>query len=137
MSPPFERRLRRLALTRPACPTIRSSLSPEEQARRFRDDAPTTAAQAATIILDGVKAEKWRILVGKDAEFLDAKVRAAPEDAYSPAFYEGLSGKQSGRFSCHRVMLRSARHSWSTSAIVIVSNRAKARSQGDQWPARR
>lgn len=62
----------------------------EEQARRFRDDAPTTAAQAATIILDGVKAEKWRILVGKDAEFLDAKVRAKPEDAYTPAFYEGL-----------------------------------------------
>jgi NAD(P)-dependent dehydrogenase (short-subunit alcohol dehydrogenase family) len=62
----------------------------EEQARRFRDDAPTTAAQAATIILDGVRAEKWRILVGKDAEFLDAKIRATPENAYSPAFYEAL-----------------------------------------------
>ncbi len=52
---------------------------------------PTTAAEAATIILDGVKAEKWRILVGKDAEFLDDRVRTAPEDAYSPAFYEALS----------------------------------------------
>src|SRR5262249_52033453 len=32
----------------------------------FRDSAPTSAAQAATIILDGVRAEKWRILVGDD-----------------------------------------------------------------------
>ena len=58
--------------------------------KRFREDAPTTAAEAATIILDGVKAEKWRILVGKDAEFLDEGVRAAPEAAYSPEFYDAL-----------------------------------------------
>jgi NAD(P)-dependent dehydrogenase (short-subunit alcohol dehydrogenase family) len=62
----------------------------EAQAKAFRDNAPTSAAQAAKIILDGVRAEKWRILVGKDAEFLDARVRAAPEDAYGPAFYEAL-----------------------------------------------
>jgi NAD(P)-dependent dehydrogenase (short-subunit alcohol dehydrogenase family) len=62
----------------------------EAQAKAFRDNAPTSAAQAAKIILDGVRAEKWRILVGKDAEFLDARVRVAPEDAYSPAFYEAL-----------------------------------------------
>jgi NAD(P)-dependent dehydrogenase (short-subunit alcohol dehydrogenase family) len=55
--------------------------------KRFREDAPTTAAEAATIILDGVKAEKWRILVGKDAEFLDDRVRAAPEDVYRAEFY--------------------------------------------------
>jgi len=61
-----------------------------ELERRFRDDAPTTAAQAANIILDGVKAEKWRILVGKDAELLDQRVRAAPEEAYSPEFYEAF-----------------------------------------------
>ena len=60
------------------------------QEANFRDNAPTTAAQAATIILDGVKADRWRILVGKDAEFLDARVRAAPEDAYTPAFYQAL-----------------------------------------------
>src|SRR5690348_13953899 len=58
----------------------------EAQAKAFRDNAPTTAAQAAKIILDGVRAEKWRILVGKDAEFLDGKVRAAPEEAYTPSF---------------------------------------------------
>ena len=56
----------------------------------FRDSAPTSASQAAKIILDGVKADRWRILVGKDAEFLDEKVRAAPESAYSPEFYQAL-----------------------------------------------
>ena len=62
----------------------------EELERRFREGAPTSAAEAATIILDGVKAQKWRILVGKDAEFLDDRVRAAPEEAYSPEFYEAF-----------------------------------------------
>jgi len=56
----------------------------------FRDTAPTSAAEAAKIILDGVKAERWRILVGKDAEFLDQQVRAAPETAYTPEFYQAL-----------------------------------------------
>jgi NAD(P)-dependent dehydrogenase (short-subunit alcohol dehydrogenase family) len=59
-----------------------------EQARRFRDDAPTTAAQAATIILDGVKADAWRILVGADAQRLDALVRASPEEAYESDFFQ-------------------------------------------------
>ena len=49
---------------------------------QFRTRAPLTAAQAATIILDGVRAEKWRILVGDDAHLLDEKVRADPENAY-------------------------------------------------------
>jgi hypothetical protein len=61
-----------------------------ELEKRFREGAPTSAAEAATIILDGVKAEKWRILVGKDAAFLDDRVRAAPEEAYSPAFHEAF-----------------------------------------------
>lgn len=60
------------------------------QGEAFRDNAPTTAAAAAKIILDGVKAEHWRILVGKDAEFLDKQVRAAPEKAYGPEFYKAL-----------------------------------------------
>ena len=47
-----------------------------DRARSFRDEAPTTAAAAATIILDGVKAERWRILVGDDAHRLDERVRA-------------------------------------------------------------
>ena len=62
----------------------------EERARTFRDEAPTTAAQAAKIILDGVKAGQWRILVGDDAHRLDQKVRQAPEEAYTLEFYESL-----------------------------------------------
>lgn len=52
----------------------------------FRDNAPMTAAQAATVILDGVRAGKWRILVGDDAHALDEAVRKDPIAAY-----EGLS----------------------------------------------
>jgi NAD(P)-dependent dehydrogenase (short-subunit alcohol dehydrogenase family) len=48
----------------------------------FRDSAPLTAEQAATIILDGVRAGKWRILVGDDAHSLDEAVRADPENVY-------------------------------------------------------
>ena len=62
-----------------------------EQHRRFLEDAPTTAAEAATIILDGVKAERWRILVGEDAVKMDALVRADPEAAYTPEFYSHLA----------------------------------------------
>lgn len=54
--------------------------------RRFQEMAPTSAAQAATIILDGVKADRWRILVGDDVTRLDERVRAAPERAYDPDF---------------------------------------------------
>jgi NAD(P)-dependent dehydrogenase (short-subunit alcohol dehydrogenase family) len=69
---------------------------PDDQIRRilhqravdFRDKAPTTAEQAATIILDGVRANRWRILVGEDAERLDRMVRNDPESAYTPEFAE-------------------------------------------------
>jgi NAD(P)-dependent dehydrogenase (short-subunit alcohol dehydrogenase family) len=62
-----------------------------EQARRFLEDAPTTAAAAATVILDGVKADRWRILVGDDAHKMDALVRADPEAAYTPEFFAILA----------------------------------------------
>jgi NAD(P)-dependent dehydrogenase (short-subunit alcohol dehydrogenase family) len=51
----------------------------------FRDKAPVSAAQAATVILDGVRSGAWRILIGKDAETIDALVRAKPEAAYDYA----------------------------------------------------
>jgi NAD(P)-dependent dehydrogenase (short-subunit alcohol dehydrogenase family) len=63
------------------------------QAEMFRDRAPTTAAQAATIILDGVRTDRWRILVGDDAEQLDELVRATPEDAYDSSFMEQLRAR--------------------------------------------
>jgi NAD(P)-dependent dehydrogenase (short-subunit alcohol dehydrogenase family) len=62
-----------------------------ERERRFREEAPTSAAEAAKIILDGVKAERWRILVGADAHKLDQKVRGAPERAYDVDFFEELA----------------------------------------------
>jgi NAD(P)-dependent dehydrogenase (short-subunit alcohol dehydrogenase family) len=57
-----------------------------QRAVDFRDKAPTTAEQAATTILDGVRAGRWRVLIGEDAHRLDEMVRANPEDAYEPAF---------------------------------------------------
>ena len=66
-----------------------------DQARRFHDDAPMTAEQAATVILDGVKAERWRILVGHDAEVLDRRVRADPEHAYEAGWFQDFL-KESG-----------------------------------------
>jgi NAD(P)-dependent dehydrogenase (short-subunit alcohol dehydrogenase family) len=62
-----------------------------EQHRRFLEEAPTTASVAATIILDGVRAERWRILVGEDAGRMDALVRADPEAAYTPQFFDVLA----------------------------------------------
>ncbi len=64
-----------------------------ERARRFIEEAPTTAAEAATIILDGVKADRWRILVGKDAVRLDELVRQSPERAYDLDFFESFAAE--------------------------------------------
>ena len=61
-----------------------------EMGRNFRDNAPTSAEQAASIILDGVREERWRILVGDDAQRLDEMVRETPEEAYTEAFIERL-----------------------------------------------
>jgi NAD(P)-dependent dehydrogenase (short-subunit alcohol dehydrogenase family) len=63
----------------------------EERARRFVEDAPTSAAEAAKIILDGVKADRWRILVGADAERIDRRVRETPERAYDLDFFESFA----------------------------------------------
>ncbi|MBO0716725.1 MAG: SDR family NAD(P)-dependent oxidoreductase [Rhizobiales bacterium] len=59
-----------------------------ERERRFREEAPTSAAEAATIILKGVKADQWRILVGPDAHKIDELVRRSPERAYDVDFFE-------------------------------------------------
>ena len=58
--------------------------------RTFRDKAPISAAEAATIILDGVREERWRILVGEDAQVLDRMVREAPEEAYEAGVHGAL-----------------------------------------------
>lgn len=70
----------------------------DQMARLFRDAAPTSADQAATIILDGVRNDRWRILVGEDAQALDRKVRETPETAYERSFLESLQAEGFFRF---------------------------------------
>jgi hypothetical protein len=63
----------------------------------FRDKAPVSAAEAATVILDGVRSGAWRILVGEDARMIDAAVRAKPEAAYDYAeLFGGLEDPAAG-----------------------------------------
>lgn len=64
-----------------------------QQGESFRDDAPMTAEEASAIILEGVKAGRWRILVGEDAQVLDEMVRAEPENAYTEDFYDRLTAR--------------------------------------------
>ena len=63
------------------------------QQEGFRDNAPTTAAQAADIILGAVRADQWRVLVGEDAVVLDEEVRRDPVSAYEPAFVDKLHAR--------------------------------------------
>ena len=63
-----------------------------QRAIDFRDKAPTTAAKAADVILQGVRAKKWRILIGDDAHKLDELVRATPEEAYDEDFVKRMHG---------------------------------------------
>lgn len=61
-----------------------------ERAANFRNSAPTTSEEAATVILDGIRSSTWRILIGDDAHVLDLAVRQAPEEAYNPDFGDRL-----------------------------------------------
>ncbi|MEM7274420.1 MAG: SDR family NAD(P)-dependent oxidoreductase [Actinomycetota bacterium] len=61
-----------------------------EIANAFRNEAPTTAATAATVILDGVREGRWRILIGEDAAVLDGLLRDQPENAYEQDFVDQL-----------------------------------------------
>ena len=49
-----------------------------------------SAAEGATVILDGVHERRWRILIGADAVGLDRLVREDPEGAYTAEFMERL-----------------------------------------------
>jgi NAD(P)-dependent dehydrogenase (short-subunit alcohol dehydrogenase family) len=61
-------------------------MKPELQGKGF------TAAQAATIILDGVRSGAWRILVGEEAKMLDQHVRANPEAPFDYENYAEMYG---------------------------------------------
>ena len=52
----------------------------------FKNNAPLTSEQAATIILDGVRKEEWRILVGDDAHRIDDACRRDPHAVYEGDF---------------------------------------------------
>ncbi|MEE2778293.1 MAG: SDR family NAD(P)-dependent oxidoreductase [Acidobacteriota bacterium] len=80
--------------TRSTDDDIRAALA--ERARSFLEDAPLTADEAATRILEGVRAERWRILVGDDADAIDQAVRSTPDQAYEESFVERL--QEEGRF---------------------------------------
>ena len=62
----------------------------------FRDQAPMTPSEASTEILDGVRQDRWRILVGDDARKLDAAVRANPEIAYESLTLGDLTSSAEG-----------------------------------------
>ena len=51
-----------------------------------------TAAQAATVILDGVRSGAWRILVGDEAKMLDKQVRADPLAPFNYEEYAEMYG---------------------------------------------
>ena len=59
------------------------------RAEAFRNKG-LTPDEAAEIILRGVTAGTWRILVGPDAKALDLAVRTTPENAYEPEFFRSL-----------------------------------------------
>jgi NAD(P)-dependent dehydrogenase (short-subunit alcohol dehydrogenase family) len=56
----------------------------------FQNHAPMTSAQAAKIILDGVREGRWRILVGDDAHRFDRFAREHAEDLYDPSVLREL-----------------------------------------------
>jgi len=64
-----------------------------ERAAAFRNEAPTTSASAATIILEAVRAGEWRILIGEDAHVLDSMVRDRPTEVYGNEFLRDMAAQ--------------------------------------------
>ncbi len=87
---PVRDRIERMGLPRDALSDDQLRQLLADAVVAFRERAPLSAAEAATRILDGVREERWRILVGEDAVLLDRLVREAPEEAYEPGFMERL-----------------------------------------------
>jgi hypothetical protein len=59
----------------------------------FKNLAPTSAESAAQQILEAVRTNKWRLLVGDDAKFLDKAAREHPDELYTPEFLEQLRAR--------------------------------------------
>jgi hypothetical protein len=62
-------------------------------AEGFRDNAPTSAAEASKYILDCVARGDWRILVGDDAKVIDEEVRKDPWIAYELEFIDRVHAR--------------------------------------------
>jgi NAD(P)-dependent dehydrogenase (short-subunit alcohol dehydrogenase family) len=62
-------------------------------AEGFRDNAPTSAAEASKYILDCVARGDWRILIGADAQILDEEVRKDPWAAYEVDFIDRVRAR--------------------------------------------
>jgi NAD(P)-dependent dehydrogenase (short-subunit alcohol dehydrogenase family) len=58
----------------------------------FRDTAPMSARDAASVILGAVRRGEWRILVGDDARKLDEAVRKDPVAAYDGLTLASIAG---------------------------------------------
>ncbi|MGH1493802.1 MAG: SDR family NAD(P)-dependent oxidoreductase [Acidimicrobiales bacterium] len=71
----------------------------ERRGQAFIESAPMTAAQAASTILDAVRTDTWRVLVGHDAEIIDRMVRNDPEGAYSRDFFRQWVAESADRES--------------------------------------
>lgn len=71
----------------------------QAQGESFRDNAPMGAAEAAGVILDGVRRGEWRILVGADAVILDEMVREQPTAAYLSDFMERVHARGALNFT--------------------------------------
>jgi len=65
----------------------------KENAESFKNNAPTSSAEAAEIILSAVKRKEWRILVGDDAKAIDQWVRNDPENAYEITYHGEKRGE--------------------------------------------
>ena len=62
-----------------------------DRAEAFRTKAPTTAGEAANVILEAVRNKQWRVLIGQDAHDLDRLVREAPAEAYEKSMIEKIN----------------------------------------------
>ncbi|MCP4750476.1 MAG: SDR family oxidoreductase [Proteobacteria bacterium] len=61
----------------------------QQQQENFQENfrkAPVSSAQGASIILEGVRNDQWRIFVGKDAVAIDRAVRKFPLETYDLDF---------------------------------------------------
>lgn len=61
--------------------------------QQYAMHAPLSPTSAAELILQGVEAGRWRILIGDDAKVMDEMVRAEPETAYSSSFIQRMELK--------------------------------------------